>query len=266
MGKIDKIDIETLFCTICWRPRSVVKKSSKFCSVHAHINNSCEYKRRRRRLNQIAIAKNLGEKTDQVVRKLCTTIRSPEWLNSKLQQSTGNIYEWKHVVEELLSLSVEHYKFTVENIQTLELTRFKNISEWICAVIRKLGQELPNETCEDFMMLSEGKSISELAHYLFHLLARFEVETQYQLNVQVRRGPKPASIDFNVPVYRDLLQAHDERKKPQDKVWISELARKHKISRQAMYEKWKRVATNPEHYRKAINKTKNKKIENKQLI
>lgn len=259
-----KNDPENFFCTMCWRPRSAVKKQSKLCYLHATSDDSKEYKRRRRRLEKLAIEKKLGVKVDKIVWKLCTAIKSPDTLSKMLAVNTDQL-NWNVIFKELLRLSGTHYKNTVSVLNSIGFARDKELGEnaiairhtspLMCAqsLIRYFDKESPNVSCNDYLKLSENISAAEQHRILLHLLARLEVEFKFKLIEPTKRGPKSVSKHFNAPLYTDLLQAISENKEHGITIRISEIARHHGMTKQAVHEKLVWVIADEERYRKHIS-------------
>lgn len=254
---------ENFFCTLCWRPRLALKDQSKFCNLHTTIDDSKEYKRRRRRLENLASERKLDIEVDKIVSKLCNVIKSPDTLYKQLVSNSSQM-NWGSFFREMHLQSSTHYKNTAEiinkigfiksnkNGETVDLVRPDSPLDFAQLLIRHFDQKNPNAICDDYQHLSQDMSIDEQYRTLLHLIARLEVDSRFGLEKKIRRGPKTVSKYFNAQVYTDLLQAIEEHKEYTITIRISEIAKRHGISKQAVHEKLVRVIANKEHYRKHI--------------
>ncbi len=82
------------------------------------------------------------------------------------------------------------------------------------------------------------------------MLSRLHVE-QLEL-VKPKRGPEPGSRPLNKALFIDLLSALDEQRELNITPRLSQIARKHSVTRQTVHKKWKLLQQNEIVYRKVM--------------
>lgn len=238
---------------MCWRPHTEVKKRSKLCSKHNACDRPLEYKRRRRRLEKLATLKNFKVETNQIVRRLCTEIKSPEKLYKELTLNS-HCDDWLFISREIMKSLEKHYTHAHSSTVTLTIERCTSILKWVELLIRRFDKDAPNDIYNDYVALSEKASTAEQIRCMLHLFARIEVEKKFKLEEQVRRGPSPGSVNFNTSLYAELIQLITENEELGTTIRTSKIAKKFNISRQTVHEKLNRIKENKKHYRKEINR------------
>jgi hypothetical protein len=271
-SKIGTSGPSAFFCSMCWRPRSAVKKQSKLCNLHATSDDAKEYKRRRRRLEKLAKEKKLDVEVDQIVRQLCIVIKSPDTLSKELVTNANHL-PWSDLFKKMLLLLSPHYENTVHILNEIGFIKsvvndeavysLRATSALACTqlLIRHFDKRDSNTICDDYQHLSEGITSAEQYRMLVHLIARLEVDSRFKLTEPLRRGPKSVSKLFNVGLYTELLNAIEEKEDLGITIRVSEIAKRHSVSKQAAHEKLTRLIANPEHYIKRISDFK--KLKNK---
>ena len=240
----------SFFCALCWRPINSDQKAHKFCEIHRQPLGASEYKKRRRLLIEVAKSHEKKHPINEIFNALMTKVKSPEVVNRAITKSLGG-QKRKVGLDEIAYACGKHYINYEFELQGIDVKRFTNIVDWGKAIIRAIDKEQQIAIIRSWEGICTDKSQAEQRIILLYLISRIETEKKI-FTYSLKAGPSIGTVKINYDIMRSLITAYDEQQELGVNVRLSDIARRHSVSRQTVHEKWKRFIRNKKVYRKVI--------------
>jgi len=233
--------------------------TSRFCYLHqqSHDSGKC-YKKRIRVLKEISKRKGWPLNHTYTLNRLTWEQKSLLRLDREIaSMHLVKFSGWGDAYAEIKKRAVDIYPNSFPYIEHINARDRSCFDSLIRSVLKVADDQKPKETILAYQSFSKNLGDKGLRRFFIALIARLDIEKGTLEGIKYKRGPEIGSVQIRESIWSDLFTAFHEQNDLGITPRLSEIARKHKVSRQSVHQRWKKILANPKAYREALQKQLN---------